>query len=375
MHSAPTTLAENFEHFFECTINGYVTTSPDGRIIRANRRLAGWLGYTPIEVTGSLFSDFLTIGGKIYYETHLAPLLCMQGCFDEVAIELKAKDGARVPVFVNALECRSDDGALAFVRLTLFKATDRRRYEENLRQARKAAESVLNDERETARLREQFIAVLGHDLRNPLSAIASGADMLLRLPIEQRAIAITNLIQGSVKRMSALIDDVMDFARGRLGSGIALDARAVDLHPFLEHVVEELRTAHPDRHIEADFALTGDVVCDPDRLSQLMSNLLANAITHGSAEGPICVFAETAQGQFTSWVSNTGRAIPADAMNRLFKPFEREEVRASRNGLGLGLYIASEIARSHGGTLSATSSETETRFTFSMPWNPALPQA
>ncbi len=367
MDAAAAGPAENFEDFFENTINGYVIAQPDGRIVRANARLAGWLGLTPADATGRSFSDFLTIGGKIYFETHLAPLLRMQGSFDEVAVELKARDGSRIPVFVNAMERRDDAGQPVFVRLTVFKATDRRRYEENLRQARQAAETVLDDERETARLREQFIAVLGHDLRNPLSAIASGADLLLKMPIEQRAFAITTMIQGSVKRMSGLIDDVMDFARGRLGGGIGLNRSPTNLGPALDHVVDELRTAHPSRTIETTIDLPQPVICDPDRLSQLLSNLLANAITHGSADGPIRVFAGIADGHFTLWVGNTGKPIPAEAMGRLFKPFEREEVRASRNGLGLGLYIASEIARAHGGTLSATSDDAETRFIFTMP--------
>jgi sigma-B regulation protein RsbU (phosphoserine phosphatase) len=357
----------DFEDFFENTLNGYVMSLPDGRIARANRRMADWLGYASADVAGRPFSDFLTIGGKIYYETHLAPLLRMQGWFDEVAIELKARDGTRVPVFVNALERQDSDGRTVSIRLTVFKASDRRRYEEYLRQARRAAETILDDERETARLREQFIAVLGHDLRNPLSAIASGADMLLRLSIEDRTVAIAKLIQGSAMRMGAMIDDVMDFARGRLGGGIAVTRRRVDLAPVLEHVVDELRTAHPSRNIEAAFALTGDVVCDPGRLSQLLSNLLANAITHGSAEAPIRVFAEISGGHFTLSVANAGRPIPPEDMGRLFKPFERGDARTGRDGLGLGLYIASEIARAHGGALRAVSSGKETRFTLTMP--------
>ena len=246
---------EDFEDFFENTINGYAFTQPDGRISRANQRLAGWLGLTPEEIAGRPFSDFLPVGGRIFFETHLAPLLRMQGFFDEVAIEVKGGDGSRIPVFINAMERRDAAGRTLDVHLTVFKATDRRRYEENLRQARQAAENILNDERETAHLREQFIAVLGHDLRNPLSAISSGADLLLKLPIEQRAVAITTMIKGSVKRMSGLIDDVMDFARGRLGGGIGLNRTPTDLTPVLHHVVDELRTAHLTRIIETDITL------------------------------------------------------------------------------------------------------------------------
>lgn len=242
-------LYESFEDFFEQSLNGYAIAQPDGKLVRVNNKLADWLGYTPEDAAGRSFSDYLSIGAKIYYETHLAPLLAMQGFFDEIAVELRAKGGERLPVFVNAYQRRNDKGEPMFVRLTVFKAMDRQRYEDNLRQARKSAEAVLETERQTAKLREQFIAVLGHDLRNPLAAIATGAEMLLRMPLEHRAIVITNLIQGSVKRMGSLIDDVMDFARGRLGGGIALDKQEVDLQPVLQHVVDELKTAHSSRDI------------------------------------------------------------------------------------------------------------------------------
>jgi phosphoserine phosphatase RsbU/P len=167
--------------------------------------------------------------------------------------------------------------------------------------------------------------------------------------------------------MSALIDDVLDFARGRLGSGVAIDRAPLSLQPALEHVVYELQSSHPDRAIDAEFALAEAVHCDGGRIAQLFSNLLGNALTHGASDSPIRVRAATRNHVFELSVANAGEPIPAAAMAKLFQPFYRGAVRRSLQGLGLGLFIASEIARAHGGTLTVDSTGQETRFTFRMP--------
>ncbi len=359
---------EDLEDFFENSLNGYAFAAPDGTIARANCRLAAWLGTTPAELAGRRFSDCLTIGGKILYETHLAPLLRMQGEFGEVALELRGAEGTRLPVFVNAWERRDSEGNPISLRLTLFKGTDRLLYERNLRQARDLAEISLNDERMTSTLREQFIAVLGHDLRNPLTAITTGANFLGQVtPLTDKGAQLVEVIRNSASRMGELIDDVMDFARGRLGGGIALALVEIELEPVLAHVIEELRTARPGRLIESDFDLPQPVVCDAGRLSQLVSNLVANALTHGQSDGTVRVRAASSAGLFELSVSNGGIPIPPATLGKLFQPFTRDEERPSQQGLGLGLYIASQIARAHGGELHAQSSEEETRMTLRMP--------
>jgi len=139
------------------------------------------------------------------------------------------------------------------------------------------------------------------------------------------------------------------------------------LEPVLSHVVDELRSTHPDRPIVATFDLPEPVDVDPDRLEQLLSNLVANALTHGASETPVEVRAAIEDGALVLSVANSGPQIPAAAMERLFEPFERGAVRPSAQGLGLGLYIASEIARAHGGKLEVESSPEQTRFTFRLP--------
>jgi signal transduction histidine kinase len=228
------------------------------------------------------------------------------------------------------------------------------------------AEASLTDAQAAAELREQFIAVLGHDLRNPLASIGAGTELLQRSQLDAKARSIVAMMSKSVARMSALINDVLDLARGRLGGGLTLTRSAMPLEPLLKQVVAELQTVNPERVITADFHLTHPVVADRIRVGQLFSNLLGNALTYGTENEPVRVTATT-NGRFELAVCNKGAPIPAAAMDRLFLPFSRGSIRPNQQGLGLGLYIAAEIARAHGGKLEATSSADETRFTFSMP--------
>lgn len=230
------------------------------------------------------------------------------------------------------------------------------------------SEASLQGERQNSILREQFIAVLGHDLRNPLASIDAGARMLMKTPLNDKASGIVGLIRSSIGRMSGLIDDVLDLARGQLGSGLSVQRNADQpLAPVLDQVVAELQSSSPDRVIVTHFELDQPVSCDRPRIAQLLSNLLGNALTYGASDQPIRVEAATAGGIFELSVANAGEPIPPQALERLFQPFTRGAVRPNQQGLGLGLYIASEIARAHGGTLTVESSPDETRFTLIMP--------
>lgn len=225
-------------------------------------------------------------------------------------------------------------------------------------------EARLRAEQHAAELREQFIAVLGHDLRNPLASIDAGARLLSRGRLDDGGRGIVQQIQAGIRRMSSLIDNILDFARGRMGGGFPLDKRFVPLEPALSQVVEEFRTSHAERRINAIFALDRPIFCDPARLAQMLSNLIANAIAHGAPNKPVEVLAAVVSGQLELAVRNHGNPIPPDARERLFQPFTRGE--GSRQGLGLGLYIAAEIARAHGGTLETDSAGDLTTFLFRM---------
>jgi hypothetical protein len=217
----------------------------------------------------------------------------------------------------------------------------------------RTSERALLDERTSSELRDQFIAVLGHDLRNPLGAIDAAASVLGRAALSGKSDEMVLVIKRSAARMADLIHNVLDFARGRLGGGLTV-ARAPDprLGAMLDQVVNELRTAMPARSIESDIVLDRPVSCDSGRIGQLLSNLLGNALEHGDAGTP---------------VANRGAEIPAHLHDKLFEPFYRAAFAPQRPGLGLGLYISSEIARAHQGRLRVKSADGETVFTFEMP--------
>ncbi|HVU83450.1 MAG TPA: HAMP domain-containing sensor histidine kinase, partial [Puia sp.] len=185
---------------------------------------------------------------------------------------------------------------------------------------------------------------------------------------EDRKAHVLALIERSVFRMSELIENLLDFARGRLGAGISLQRDDHEtLEPMLSQVINELRIAWPDREVETRFDFRHPVSADGHRISQMASNLLGNAFTHGDPIRPVVLSATCRDGLFVMTVSNGGAPIGPLAMKRLFQPFERGAVHSGQQGLGLGLYIASEIARAHGGELMAESTAKETLFRFRMP--------
>jgi sigma-B regulation protein RsbU (phosphoserine phosphatase) len=357
----------DLEDLFENAPCGYLSMAPDGRIVKANATFTHWIGHPSEVLVGKRLRDLLTVSGRIFYETNFAPLLRLRGGFEEVALDLLTASGAKLPVLVNAIERRDESGEAVAIRVAVFRARERRGYERDLQGREAAAIRSLHDEQSTSELREQFIAVLGHDLRNPLASIGGAARLLRREVSSEKAFGVLRLVETSVDRMAGLIDNVMDFARGRLGSGIDLHRAVAPLEPVLRQVVSELEVDEPGRVFICDFSLPNPVSFDESRMAQLVSNLLGNALTHGDPKQPVRLRAVTEAGRLEVSVANAGEPITDAALSRLFQPFFRGEVRPSKQGLGLGLHIASEIAKAHGGTLEAQSNQAETRFTLRMP--------
>jgi signal transduction histidine kinase len=234
---------------------------------------------------------------------------------------------------------------------------------------REKDQSALRDERATSELREQFIAILGHDLRNPLQAILATSELMARRSAEPAIAGMASRIKANAKRMSALIDDVLDFAQGRLGGGIGVEFRETDnLTNGLHAVVKELQVGQPERTIAADITVARTVRCDLGRVQQVASNLIGNALTHGAPDSPVKVTARTDDHDLILEVWNQGEPIPAENIAKVFEPFWRREASAHREGLGLGLHICSQIMRAHSGALSVVSNkETGTTFTARFP--------
>ena len=220
--------------------------------------------------------------------------------------------------------------------------------------------------------REEFLGILGHDLRNPLGAIVMGATLLTKSEtIDDRQSRVATRILNSANRMDRMVSDLLDLTRSRLGSGIPITPRKTSLMALCEQVMAELAAVHPDCQLQ--FEQEGDLCgeWDGDRLSQVVSNLVANAVQYGGEGGVVRVTARGDGDGVVLQVHNEGPHIPDNALKRIFDPMVRQPpLDGTRNatGLGLGLYIAREIVMSHGGTIGVTSSEKEgTTFTVQLP--------
>ncbi|WP_421132771.1 GAF domain-containing sensor histidine kinase [Alteromonas sp. A079] len=234
----------------------------------------------------------------------------------------------------------------------------------------------LNAAKNRARLQEQYIAILGHDIRTPLSSIQIGISFLddvikdsqIASSVQVPVFKAVSRMKNSVQRMARLIEDAMDFTHSRMGEGLPVQpGLATDLAQQLSYTVEELATAYPQSKIKTHFDITRELVCDEKRVGQLLSNLLKNALVHGDEAYPIFVKVITNQNDFILSVRNSGTPIPDESKARLFQPFWRNENSTKKEGLGLGLFIASEIAKAHQGTLSVSSDFSGTEFTFRFP--------
>jgi signal transduction histidine kinase len=220
--------------------------------------------------------------------------------------------------------------------------------------------------RESMRFQEQFVAILGHDLRNPLGAIAMGAAVLQGEGATDKHAAIARRISNSVARMTRLTDQLLDLTRARMTGGIPVAPRPeTNLAETVSSVVDELRIAHPG--VELD--ITGEPAVrgawDPDRIAQLVSNLVGNAIEHGGG-APVCVHVESGRENAILCVHNGGPPIPSELLPHIFDPFRRGA--RDGHGLGLGLYIADQIVRAHGGAIDVRSAaEGGTTFRVTLP--------
>lgn len=227
----------------------------------------------------------------------------------------------------------------------------------------------LREEKHIGELRETFIAVLAHDLRNPIATTRMGADILLQMELPEIANGLASTIKSSSYRMEKLIDNLLDFAKGHLGDGIRLELspNKQELKKLLLQVSKEIQTVNGDHEIETNFNLKDDFECDLNRMGQLFSNLLGNAIKHGASNKPIATQVIAENGIFSLAVTNSGTKIPATKMADLFKPFFTTNASSNKSGLGLGLYISSEIAKAHNGKIEVESTEEKTEFKFTMP--------
>ena len=262
------------------------------------------------------------------------------------------------------------DGNAGFYQMT--------RFNESVDQA--LAESIVNYSDEVARSRDTFLAILGHDLRSPLSAIANSSLYLGSpglLPSGAPLDAV-RLINRGAMRMGAMIRDLLEYTRTRLGRAIPISPKAISMEKICHVAFDEIRAAHPEREFRFEASGNLEGLFDGERLEQVLSNLLNNAVQYGARSEPIVLSAHGEADRITVQVKNYGRPIPPDQLQVIFNPLVQipsataDQESALSSSLGLGLYIAHEIVAMHGGTVVAESSvEDGTVFSASLPRMPA----
>jgi sigma-B regulation protein RsbU (phosphoserine phosphatase) len=216
---------------------------------------------------------------------------------------------------------------------------------------------------------EQMVGIVSHDLRNPLATIRTGTDVLKLIGVPDRYRQIFGNIERSTTRALRLINDLLDFTRARLGQGLAMQPRPIDLHATVAAHLEELAQAQPGARIEHRREGAGACRADPDRLAQLVGNLVSNAVAYGRPGAPVIVTTRVERGEFSIAVRNQGEPIPEALRGSLFQPMVRgTDGGTEARSVGLGLYIVAEVARGHGGEVRLACSGPEaTEFVATFP--------
>ena len=373
---------EDLADLLESAPCGYVSTHPAGRMVRVNQTLATWLGFEPTQLVGRRFQDLLNIAGKIYFETHFAPLLRMQGFFHEVALDLVRADGQPLPVLVNAVERRDEAGEVQFIRIMIFNASDRRRYERELLDARRLADeartelAILNQtlENRVAEALKQRLAAedqlrqaqkmeaigqltggVAHDFNNLLTVILGGLDTVSRTAATLEAGPETQRIQRSAamaahagQRAATLTARLLAFARRQ-----PLDPKSVHPARLVTGLADLLqRTLGETIALQTvNGAGLWRVLADPAEIENALLNLAVNARDAMPEGGRLTIETSNAYldedyvasipepvatGQYVLIaVTDTGAGMDSQILERVFEPFFTTKETGKGTGLGL----------------------------------------
>jgi len=355
--SEPKVPVETAEDLYENVPCGYMSTLPGGLIVRANLTFCLWTGYRSDQVVGHRrFSDLLPPSGRIYYETHYLPLLLMQGSVREIALEIICADLSRLPVLINAALARDAQGQPQLIRITVFNATARRQYEQELLRERRRAEQAMED-------KARFIAMVSHEIRSPLSAIVAVRQMLEKTALSPRQDQLVGMLKSSSESLLRLVNNVLDLGKFESGNEL-LELHDFDLRALVGASLEAMRARAELKGIALGQIITGEVpqsmVGDAQKINQVLTNLLSNALKFTErGEVRLSVHCEPTGAEsvaITFSVSDTGIGIASDRLASIFEEYAQgADVRSRYGGTGLGLAISSGLVKLHGGELTVQS--------------------
>ena len=365
-------LEETADELYDHAPCGYLATLPDGTILRVNQTFLGWTGLSREEIEGRRrFQDLVTVPGRIYFETHCAPLLRMQGFLSEIALELTCKDRSPLHVLVTAAAKRDQAGEPLFHRITVFNATERRRYERELLLERRRAERA-------DKAKADLLAMIGHDMRTPLNTIGGAVQMLERLAPTAQQAKFLRMLRSSAAGLLGLATQILEFSTLEAGQ-VVVAREPFDPRAVVRETCEALLARAEEKKIALVQEISADVptsvVGDALKLQQVLGNLAGNAVKFtgaGKVTVSVRVLRTDAQGPTLELsVSDTGIGIPEDRLEAVFQEFTQAdpEIGKKYGGTGLGLTICRRLVELLGGKLQVESELGKgSRFSFSLPF-------
>lgn len=339
-------LAESAEELYENAPCGYFSTLPDGTFARVNQTFLTWTGYSREALIGrKRFQDLLTLAGKIYHETHYAPLLRMQGVVNEVALDLVGQHGQTLPVLLNTVQKRDSLGQPLLNRTTLFNATERRHYERELLQERRKAEQA-------AEAKARLLAVISHEIRSPLNTISLLAEILQKTSDNPRQDKHLRMLKSASQHLAELINGLLDYSKLEAGR-MHIDRQAFRLRELVESITLRLQPRAEEKEISllaaVDERIPEQLIGDPLKMAQVLTNLIGNAVKFTS-EGFVRIEVELIErtaGAAVIEVSvrDTGIGIPPERLPDIFEEFTQAsaDTTAKFGGTGLGLTISRKL--------------------------------
>lgn len=352
-------LAESAEELYEYGPCGYLSTALDGAILTANHTFLAWTGYTLEALIGQRLQALLTVPGAIFYDTHFAPLLRMQGFVNELAFDLVRADGAQLPVLLNSSLKKNANGEPLLIAIAVFDATDRRAYERELLQARRSAERALKE-------RSSLLSMISHDVRTPVTAIVMALELLERVEPAPQQRKPLRILRTASTHLLNLLDEVLDFSQIDAGKA-TLAEKPFDLRLALEALIMTLEPRAQEKglrlYMVVDASVPPEVIGDEPKISQVVGNLLINAMKftdEGEVRLSVTVREQVADLVTLAFdVSDTGIGIPQERLPYIFDEFTQgsDETRHKYGGAGLGLTICKRLLALHGSEIHVTSLE------------------
>lgn len=354
--------AEPLAEFVDGAPCGLISMASDGLILAVNDTFLDWIGYGRSQLVAvRRFDELLTLPSRLYHETHYAPLLRIQGFVREIALDFVRRDGSTLAAFVNTTARQRSDGTIESLRVAIFGANERRKYEHELLLERRSCEQAVQ-------AKVDFLAMFAHEVRNPLHAVALQTELLEGTSLSAEDAATVQELRQSLDRVLRLLNGMLEISRLEAGK-VALEQATFEINDVVQTVAHSLRPLAEQKTlavvIRVDSELPRRVIGDPMKLGQVLTNLVGNAIKF-TERGSVTIAAKRTSALSDSVtvrfsVQDTGIGIPVDRQAQIFEAYEQADASISRRfgGTGLGLAITGTLVKLQGGELRLASVEGE----------------